>query len=346
MAACTSIGPATVSRDRIDYASGIGNSWKEQTLLNIVKLRYADVPIFLEIAQVIAGYQLSSTVGANFSVGNFTAGIVGPTTASGGATAAGTYTDRPTVVYAPLTGVDFLKSLMTPIPPSAVLFALQSGYDATRIMRITLNSINGLNNQSYVLKRPADPEFLRLVELMREAQLNGTLQIRVERSTQGAQSTVIVFGPSKDAEVAAKGRQIRALLGIRSDVKEIQVYYGGYSGKDNEIDMLTRSMLQIMQEFAAMVEVPETDVAEGRASPGLVRTEAGAPGGNPMVRIMSGETAPERAFVAVKYDGRWFWISDTDIRSKTTFGALILLFSIAETGVKGAAPVVTIPANQ
>jgi hypothetical protein len=67
VAACTSIGPGTVPHDRIDYASAIGNSWKEQTLLNIVKLRYADMPIFLEVAQVIAGYQLQSAIGASFT---------------------------------------------------------------------------------------------------------------------------------------------------------------------------------------------------------------------------------------------------------------------------------------
>jgi hypothetical protein len=33
-------------------------------------------------------------------------------------------------------------------------------------------------------------------------------------------------------------------------------------------------------------------------------------------------------------------------KSKTTFGVLMLLFSIAETGIKGSAPIVTIPANQ
>ena len=67
LAACSSIGPTTVPQDRIDYATSIGNSWKDQTLLNIVKLRYGDLPIFLEITQVIAGYQVQTTIGASFS---------------------------------------------------------------------------------------------------------------------------------------------------------------------------------------------------------------------------------------------------------------------------------------
>ena len=66
--ACTSIGPGTVPHDRIDYGSSIGNSWKEQTLLNIVKLRYGDMPIFLEVAQVIAGYQLQSAVSGSVTL--------------------------------------------------------------------------------------------------------------------------------------------------------------------------------------------------------------------------------------------------------------------------------------
>src|SRR5689334_8054788 len=132
--AYSSVGPATVSRDRVDYASSIANSWKEQTLLNIVKLRYADMPIFLEVAQIVAGYQIQSTIGASFLGGNFNASRIGPFTASGTATASGTFTDRPTVVYSPLTGVDFLKRLMTPIPPSSVMFMLQAGYSAQRVM--------------------------------------------------------------------------------------------------------------------------------------------------------------------------------------------------------------------
>ena len=75
--ACNSIGPTTVARDRSDYGAAIGNSWKQQTLLNIVKLRYGDFPVFMEIAQVIAGYQLQTTVGAGASAQNYITSAVG-----------------------------------------------------------------------------------------------------------------------------------------------------------------------------------------------------------------------------------------------------------------------------
>ena len=61
-----------------------------------MKLRYADMPIFLEVAQVVAGYQLQSAIGGGFIGGNFNAATIGPFTATGTATASGTFTDRPT----------------------------------------------------------------------------------------------------------------------------------------------------------------------------------------------------------------------------------------------------------
>ena len=345
-AACTSIGPGTVPHDRIDYASAIGNSWKEQTLLNIVKLRYVDMPIFLEVAQVIAGYQLQSALTGSFTAGNVTAGLVGPFTAAGTATAGGTYTDRPTVVYQPLTGVDFLKRLMTPIPPSSVLFMLQSGYSAERVMPIMLDSVNGLNNGSNRFKRPADPRFTRLVKLVGEGQLAGTIETRIERPKEGPESSVIAFPPRNDPSAIARRQEIVQLLGLKPDLTQFKVYYGAYSGKADEIDMKTRSMLEIMLEFAATVQVPETDVATGKATPGAVSSRPEEPLGGPPMRILEGDAAPKEASVAVQYNNRWFWIAETDIQSKSTFAVVMLLFSISETGVKGGAPVVTIPANQ
>lgn len=64
--------------------------------------------------------------------------------------------------------------------------------------------------------------------------------------------------------------------------------------------MITRSMLQIMLEFAAIVQVPEADVDQGKAAPGLVETqEQEAPSGPPM-RVPVADTRPKEAYVAVQ----------------------------------------------
>jgi hypothetical protein len=39
---------------------------------------------------------------------------------------------------------------------------------------------------------------------------------------------------------------------------------------------MTRSIVQIIPEFAAIVQVPESDVVQGKAGPGLVGTQAAA----------------------------------------------------------------------
>ena len=121
--------------------------------------------------------------------------------------------------------------------------------------------------------------------------------------------------------------------------------YGGYSGRGDEIALATRSMLQVMAELGVTAQVPEADVAAGRATAGATSLRPPEAGTAPLLAILSGSAPPSDAYVAVPYKGRWFWIADTDVRSKLTFGGVMLLFSISDVGVRSAPPVVTVPAN-
>jgi hypothetical protein len=52
---------------------------------------------------------------------------------------------------------------------------------------------------------------------------------------------------------------------------------------------------------------------------------------------------PDDAFVSVHYRDYWFYIPDTEFRSKRLFSFLLFLFTLAETGAPGKVPVLTIP---
>ncbi len=63
------------------------------------------------------------------------------------------------------------------------------------------------------------------------------------------------------------------------------------------------------------------------------------------MKIHSGDEPPAKAFVAVQYNDHWFWIDNRDFRSKGIFTFLLLLTSLAQTGVVPQAPVITVPVS-
>lgn len=186
---------------------------------------------------------------------------------------------------------------------------------------------------------------MRLTQLLYELQQAGALQIRIDRKKDG-ETTAIGFPPGGvPSDVGTKIAEVRSILRIARPANGYTVRYGGYSGKSDEIALVTRSMLQVMLELGVLAQVPEADVATGRAVPGSTTTRPLSGSESPLLSILSGPSAPADAFVAVPYKGNWFWIAETDVRSKLIFGSVMLLFSISDVGVRSAPPVVTVPAN-
>ena len=64
---CASMGPPTIARDRFDCLASISDSWKRQMLLNLLKVRYTDAPVFMDISSAINSYSLE---GASASAAN------------------------------------------------------------------------------------------------------------------------------------------------------------------------------------------------------------------------------------------------------------------------------------
>ncbi len=184
---CGGIGPKTVARDRFEYTDAISESWKRQMLLNMVKLRYGDAPVFLDVASVINQYALEGEVqlGASWSDG-----LLGDSQTVGGR---GKYTDRPTITYLPLIGKRFTRSLMTPIPPRAILSLVQSGWRVDLVFRLCTQAVNGIYNRSggRIPPYPGDPDFYRLIGALRKVQEAMAVGMRIQKTEDGEQATVL-----------------------------------------------------------------------------------------------------------------------------------------------------------
>jgi len=339
---CQSIGPHTVSADRFDYSTAIADSWKQQTLLNIVKLRYSDLPVFVDVSSVVAGYSLQTGIGVggtlsteNAIQGNFFNG-----------TGSAIYTDRPTITYTPMTGQKFLKGLMTPIEPKNIFFMLQAGYPADFVLALTVESLNGVRNRSAVAGavREAEPEFVRALQLMREVQAAGVLGMRVEENKDSTETTVMFFRRDNlTPEMTDKVGEIRRLLKLPADQQQFKLAYSPVGGGDGELAVGSRSMIQIMSAMASYADVPAADLADGRATPSL---QAANNSSNSIpVQIKCSAGKPADAFAAVHYRSHWFWVDDRDWRTKRAFTAIMFFFTLAETGGNEKLPLITIPAQ-
>ena len=202
-----------IPRDRLDYISAVGELWKEQTLLNIVRLRYGDAPSFVDVSSVISAYTFQGQVsaGGQFS-SNLTATIPSNLATVGGSAS---YVDRPTISYTPLSGDKFARSLLRPLPPSEVFELVQAGYPADNVLLMTTRAINGIYNRSGIglQAREADPQFYPLLDALRRLQLSGAVSIRLVK--RGSEDIGVLILSSKRAEAVSDDLQyVRKTLGV------------------------------------------------------------------------------------------------------------------------------------
>jgi hypothetical protein len=341
---CASIGPGTVTRDRVDYTAAIAESWKSQMLLNLVKLRYGDTPVFLDVGQIVSGYTMQGTfsaLGSAFSTSGVVPGVPNSSVTLG---AQGQYTDRPTITYTPLAGERFARSLMTPIPPAALLSMIQAGNPVDVVLRLAVHVVNGIDNRfgGDMRARPADPEFYLLLERLRRIQLSGAIGLRVRRIDR-EEAVLMTLRQKVDPSLEADMLAVRQMLGLDPAGREFQVVYGSVAANDTQIAILSRSILEILVDLSSFIDVPEAHVADRRVTP-TAEPEVGPSGPiRPLIRIGSTPERPADAFLAVPYRGYWFWIDDRDMGSKRLFTFLMFIFTLVETGGKEGAPVLTIP---
>ena len=339
LAGCTAFGPATLRDQQADYASALADAGKQQTLLNIVKLRYGDVPALVSVNQIVAGYSVQGT----FSVGTdlLTGGSL-HLSDDANVGVGGTFTNNPTVTYAPVTGADFARTLLAPMPPADLFALILAGVPAELVLGLGLHSIGPYANKRATpgALTAADPGFGQAFELLLQLQRSGRLAVQLTVNEQDRVATLRI-GRGEPPDSAES--RLRSMLKLLPDRDTFEVVYTLAEPKPGQIAIRTRSLVEVLSQLAADIDVPAGDLTAGRTYASL--PDLTTPGWFPRVEVRYGSLRPRDAFVAAFYDGDWFWIANDDLASKRVFSFVLLLTSLRESSKPGQPPVITIPVD-
>lgn len=342
LTACVGFAPKRLYDDQLGYTRSLGDSGKAQTLLNVVRLRYGDTPVFLNTTQVISGYSLQRSLSGGVSL------VAGPNTGSGSTGV--TMTQNPTFTFQPVTGEAFANSYVRPLSPTELLPLSLNGTPIDVLFRLAVQSVNGLNNSSMLdpANRSGSPGFYRLLVNLRRLQVAGLLGIRLEPGktpdddkSKVSGKLVLSIANSRDKDLQNQVVATRQMLGMTDQMKEAEVVYGSGRPEAGTITLLTRPILGVLGQVAAEVQVPADDIKGGRTIP--TAEDAGVLG-RPTVIIQNGDAPPKTTYSMVRYHDRWYWIADDDFDSKYAFSVLQTLLALAETDPQ-TSTVVTIPAR-
>lgn len=334
---CRSMGPPTVHRDQINYGNSIGETWKSQMLANLVKLRFIDMPVFIDVGQIVAGYTLETQVSGSLGFGT---SFTGEDAQSLGA--AGRYTDRPTITYMPKTGEHYLRSLLEPIDPAALLSLTAAGYDPRLLFTWAVESINGVRNFSGAGKdaRLPDERYYEFVNLLVTMQQSGAVGFELQEDEDTGHTIVLIFKNRNLPDgMLANRERMRDMLGLTAGQSQFRVVYSPFAVEGNVLAIQTRSPIQILSAMAGFVDVP-SDKAN-RAAPGFTLP----PGITRPFTVRTSAERPEDAFASFYYQDDWYWIDHEDLISKRVFSMMLFLTTLTSRAGPENAPVLTIPTN-
>ena len=264
---CTNLGPSRLQASRNDYNIAIQQTGDEQLLLNLVRLKYRDRPLFLEVSSVSSQFtfQTGFSASGSFPVGSDTYGLGG----------LATFAEKPTITFTPLQGEKFVQRLLAPIGLDTILLLAHSGWRIDRVLRLCVQRLNGVKNAPSASgptpsQEPVYKEFVRASKLLRVLQFQDDLHVGYE-ADENKKSPVLYLSPSaSNSETVGDLLQI---LKLNPGLNRYRITADITAGNSGTLAIGTRSLLGVMFYLSQAVEVPDVHKEAGKVT--LTKTASG-----------------------------------------------------------------------
>ena len=344
---CAQLGPEFMGNGRNEYNKVLANTNDEQMLLNLVRRRYADSIAILEVNSVSTSLEWKQSAGlaANLFDGTIydnNLGIRGD----------GSYSEKPTITYLPLQGSDYVRNVLSPIQLDIVLLLSRSGWSIERLLRLTVNKINDVNNASEASgptpsMEPSYKEFKALANIFYVLKEKNMINFGYQSDGSTKEMALMIKPKYRESEEI---NELLASLNIltKRTIIPISTDYSGIDERSN-IEISLRSLAGIQFFLSHGVLIPEDDLSNHRVK--ITKKKNGESFDwqdilSDLFVVYSGKEKPANASIKVQYRGYWFYIKDNDMESKYTLMLLNQISALQSGKIEKAGPILTLPVSQ
>ena len=338
-------GAETISPSGYAYNEAIARTKSEQLLLNLVRLKYRDAIVFMDVDGVTTQHQFGASLSTETLL-PFQRASNGSTLFVPGVSAS----ERPTIVYKPLDSSQFAQDLLAPIAPETVVLLANSGWSIERLMACCVERLGTLSNAPSASGPtpdiiPNNARFREASALLRDLQRQERLSVARMPAPGGEGADTVLRVEATNTSACAPLRQ---LLNAASCDMRYTLVAKGTDLDHQELFAQTRTVLGALYALSHAIDTPTEHALLGLVTQSDFASNETADWNafnSGLFTVRSGAERPAASAVSVFYRDYWYWIEDGDLESKTTFNLLLFLLALQSAASDGVSPLLTIDAG-
>jgi hypothetical protein len=250
------LGPNAVRYTRLRYNEVVRATNDEQLLVNIVRLRYADSPIFIDLPNITSQFEAAGR-------GNYLGGY-GNQTPGRASLGFGELSlrDTPTLSYHPREGREIAKALLSPLS-SDLLIIVNAGTNLEQLLLLTINDSNDVPNA---------PRATTLLPMVPDDNTLFVRAVQLLASLRDRDATELAFGTSENSTAASDPIPVSSIEGrdLLSAAKDEYVYRAQGQGQMTVRKREKELYLRIRDPYVRSPEIQEVERIF-KLTPGLSR---------------------------------------------------------------------------
>lgn len=213
------VTPEAMQRRHWELNDMINRTSSEQLLLNIVRLRYDEMPYFLQVSSISTQFSAAQGTNASGSVGSGASGVLG-------LSASLSYSENPTVTWALPDSREYLGRLLAPMSADQLTVLAQSGWDAERVLRVGVKKMNRLRNMDFTVDEgvytpPNYGDFVEVLHLVHELNKDGLIDLAYGAKSSSAAGNIPL--DKMDPGAIVDGQPYGVQFMTRDDPKTFEV---------------------------------------------------------------------------------------------------------------------------